>query len=219
MFTYFLNQPDFLTDWIWENLEREREYGEQNVHNIFLLMYVFIPAALVIEMSESILDVMNCDLQWTMAHPQYTELNFLRLRIVLILPTSFLYVDLHVGISQDPGLNIQISWTKSNSKAPVSAFYDGTEKWLWSWNLFVNSLLNEKLSYHLVSLCSFPFLLFCKFLHIVDESEFWAHGQHLRKTIFLLFNFETKAMYLSQVRLCSHDRKSCRVPWMTRHRD
>lgn len=69
--------------------EREREYGEQNVCNIFLLMYIFIPAALAIEMSESILDVMNCDLQWTMAHPQYTELNFLRLRIVLILPTVF----------------------------------------------------------------------------------------------------------------------------------
>lgn len=88
LFTYFLNQLNFLTDWIWENLwrEREREYREQNVCNMFLFMYVFIPAALVIEMSESILDVMNCDLQWTMAHPQYPELNFLRVRIVLILP-------------------------------------------------------------------------------------------------------------------------------------
>ena len=45
-------------------MEREEENGEENVCNIFLLMYVFIPAALVIEvMSESVLDTMNCDLQ------------------------------------------------------------------------------------------------------------------------------------------------------------
>lgn len=88
---YIFRQPARFSHWL--NLRkpwgREREYGEQDVCNIFLLMYVFIPAALVIAMSESILDTMNCDLQWTVAHPQYTELNFLRLRIVLILPTVF----------------------------------------------------------------------------------------------------------------------------------
>lgn len=86
---YIFPQPARFSHWLnlRKPMEREREYREKNVCNIFLLMYVFIPAALVIEMSESILDVMNCDLQWTMAHPQYTELNFLRLRIVLNLPT------------------------------------------------------------------------------------------------------------------------------------
>lgn len=78
-FAYIFPHPDRFSHWwnLRRPMEREEENGEENVCNIFLSVYVFIPPALVIEMmSESILDTMNCDLQWTMAHPQYAELNF-----------------------------------------------------------------------------------------------------------------------------------------------